>query len=53
MVVEEEFEGGRGVVPAPADGAAAKERFGGQAEEDLPDSDLIREAGEERRSYCT
>jgi hypothetical protein len=36
-----------------ADGPAAEEGFVGQAEEDLPDENLIREAGVERRRSCS
>ena len=52
MVGEEEAASGGGAAPGAADGAAAEEGFGGQADEDLPDHDLIREAREERRRSC-
>ena len=49
---EEEVAGGGGAAPDAADGAAAEEGFGGQADEDLPDGDVIGEAREERRRCC-
>ena len=49
VVGEEEVAGGGGAAPGTADGTAAEEVFGGQADEDLPDGDLVREAAEERR----
>ena len=53
VVRQEEVAGGGGAAPRAADGAAAQEKFGGQADEDLPDDDLIGETGEERRrSWC-
>ena len=53
VVGQEEATGGGGAAPGAADGAAAEEGFGGQADEDLPDEDLIREAGVERRGlFC-
>lgn len=41
---QEEVVGGGHVAPGKADGAAAEEVLGGQANEDLPDDDLLREA---------
>jgi hypothetical protein len=49
VVGEEEIAGGGDAAPGAADGAAAEEGFSGEADEDLPDDDLVREAGEERR----
>ena len=49
VVGEEEVEGEGGVAPGGADGAAAEDSFGGQADEDLPDDDLVRDAAVERR----
>jgi hypothetical protein len=43
-VGEEEVAGRGGEAPSATDGAAAEDGFGGQAEEDLPYQDLIREA---------
>jgi hypothetical protein len=48
VVDDEKFAGGRGAKPAPADGPTAEEGFGIQTDEDLPDGDLIGEAGVER-----
>jgi hypothetical protein len=53
VVGEEEFTGGGGAAPSAADGAAAEEGLVGKAEEDLPDEDLIRETGVERRRSCS
>ena len=54
MVGEEEVAGGGYAAPGTADGAAAEEGFGGQAEEDLPDGDLVWDSREEWcRSCCT
>jgi hypothetical protein len=49
VVGQEEVTGGGGASPGAADGAAAKEGFWGEANEDLPDDDLLREAAAERR----
>jgi hypothetical protein len=43
MVVEHEFAGGGGVVPRPADGAAAEDILGRQPQEDLFDEDRLRQ----------
>lgn len=48
VVGEEEVAGGGGEAPSATDGAASEEGFGGQADEDLPYHDLIREAAVER-----
>ena len=48
VVGEEEAAGGGGA----ADGTAAEEAFGGQADEDLPDRDLVWEATVETRRSC-
>jgi hypothetical protein len=53
VVGEEEVAGGGGVAPSAADGAAAEEGLGGQADEYLPDGDLIGEAAVERRRSCS
>jgi hypothetical protein len=54
VVGEEEVAGGGGEAPGVTDGAASEEGFGGQADEDLPYHDLIREATVERlSSRCT
>ena len=53
VVGEEEAAGGGGAAPRGADGAAAEDAFGRQADEDLPDGDVVREAWEERRSSCS
>jgi hypothetical protein len=44
VVSQEEAAGGDGAAPRAADGAAAEERLWGEADEDLPDGDLLREA---------
>jgi hypothetical protein len=44
VVSQEEAAGGDGAAPSAADGAAAEERLRGEADEDLPDGDLLREA---------
>jgi hypothetical protein len=49
---EEEAAGGGGAAPRAADGAGAEEGFGVEADEDLPEDDLIWEAVEERRRCC-
>ena len=51
VVGEEEVAGGGGAAPGGADGAAAEDGFRGQADEDLPDDDLVRDAAVERRRY--
>ncbi|KAI5013666.1 hypothetical protein ZWY2020_037686 [Hordeum vulgare] len=43
---------GGGCAPGAADGAAAEERFGGQADEDFPDDDLFRDAADYWRGSC-
>jgi hypothetical protein len=53
VVGEEEVAGGGSVAPGAADGAAAEEGLGGQADEYLPDGDLIGEAAVERRRSCS
>jgi hypothetical protein len=52
VVLQEEVAGGGDAAPGTADGAAAEERFWWEADEYLPDYDLIEEAGEERRRSC-
>lgn len=52
MMGEEEIVGKGDAVPGVADGAAAEECFGRQADEDLPYHDLLREATEGRRRSC-
>ena len=56
VVGGEEIAGGGRAAPGGADGAAAEEGFGRQADEDLPYHDLIREAVEKERRlrlrYC-
>lgn len=44
VVCEEKFSGGGDAAPGAADSPATKEGFGGQANEDLPDEDLLQEA---------
>ena len=52
VVGQEEAAGGGGAAPRGANGAAAEDGFGGQPDENLPDGDLVREAGEEgSRTY--
>lgn len=43
VVGEEEVPGGGGAAPSAADSAAAEEGFWWEADEDLPDEDLLRE----------
>jgi hypothetical protein len=52
MVGEEEVVGGGGAAPSAADRAATEEGFWGEADEDLPDDDLLREAAAGRRRSC-
>jgi hypothetical protein len=52
MVGEEEVAGGGDAAPGATDGAAAEEGFWGEAGEDLPDGELVREAPEERHRSC-
>jgi hypothetical protein len=49
MMEEEEVAGGGDAAPDAADGAAAEEGFGVEADEDLAYDDIIWEAMEERR----
>jgi hypothetical protein len=53
VVCQEEVAGGGDCAPGAADGAAAEQVFGWQADKDLLDDDLIEESREERpRSNC-
>jgi hypothetical protein len=52
VVRQEEVAGGDGAAPCVAYGAAAEEGFWGEANEDLPDDDLLREAAAATNGSC-
>jgi hypothetical protein len=52
MVGEEEVAGGGGAAPSAADRAATEKGFCREADEDLPDDNLLREAAAGRRRFC-
>jgi hypothetical protein len=52
MVGEEEVAGAGDPAPGATDGAAAEEGLWGEADEDLPEGDLLREAAAGRRRSC-
>jgi hypothetical protein len=52
VVGEEEVAGAGDAAPGAADGAAAEERFWGQADEDLPEDDLVWEVAAAASRSC-